>query len=1055
MGEQMKKKESKKHICLGILAHVDAGKTTLSEALLYLGGSIRKMGRVDHKDAFLDTFELERARGITIFSKQAQLTFGDMELTLLDTPGHVDFAAEMERTLQVLDYAVLVVSGADGVQGHTETLWKLLAQYRVPVFLFVNKMDQPGTDRQARMEELVRRLDGNCIDFGADPDSEEFLENLAMCDEDVMERYLETGEVTAEDTARMIRERKVFPCFFGSALKLTGVEELIEGLSKYTLNPVYPEEFGARVYKISRDEQGKRLTHMKITGGSLKARMVLTNRLPEVSEKGDEILNAAGKAGKTESGGISESPAMKNSGPAVREIPEDQIWEEKADQIRIYSGTKFEAVQEAAAGTVCAVTGLTKTWPGQGLGIERETVLPVLSPVLTYRIDLPEDCDVHVALQKLRQLEEEEPQLHIVWNEQLGEIHAQVMGEVQIEILQSLIRDRYGMEVTFGTGNIVYKETIREPVEGAGHFEPLRHYAEVHLLLEPGEPGSGIQVESACSVDDLDLNWQRLVLTHLLEKEHVGVLIGAPLTDVRITLTAGRSHLKHTEGGDFRQATYRAVRQGLKKADSVLLEPFYAFRLEVPSETVGRALSDIQRMYGSFDSPEIEGDMTVLTGSAPVSEMRGYQMEVSAYTKGRGRLAFRLEGYRPCHNAEEIIEETGYDSERDLENPTGSVFCAHGAGFVVSWDKADSYMHVESGVEWVAEEDGKEKAVLRGSYRNADSGRDFSGDTSGTEMMSDTGELSGKMPGKGTQTGRGVLSGGTSDMEISFGRGTQSGVEMSSGGALPLMGMPSGTAYEDRFHDEEELKAIFARTYGTSSGESRMAWKRSKGSIASSGGSSGKRSGASSEKNSGAAGNFPRTDSRSGQSGAGVPGRTAKKAEPVTEYLLVDGYNIIFAWDELKELAEADIGAARTKLMDVLCNYQGFAGCRRILVFDAYKVEGFTGEVVKYHNIYVVYTKEAETADQYIEKTVREIGKRYHVTVATSDRLEQVIILGDGARRLSASDLKEEILYMNEQIRQAYRSRRENSGRNYLFDSLDEDLAQDMEEVRLGRKKFK
>ncbi len=1075
MGEQMKKKESKKHICLGILAHVDAGKTTLSEALLYLGGSIRKMGRVDHKDAFLDTFELERARGITIFSKQAQLTFGDMELTLLDTPGHVDFAAEMERTLQVLDYAVLVISGADGVQGHTETLWKLLAQYRVPVFLFVNKMDQPGTDRQARMEELVRRLDGNCIDFGADPDSEEFLENLAMCDEDVMECYLETGEVTAEDTARMIRERKVFPCFFGSALKLTGVEELIEGLAKYTLNPVYPEEFGARVYKISRDEQGKRLTHMKITGGGLKARMVLTNRLPEVSEREDEILNAAGrdgkirkqgaerariptgkadegagrtvrdsmvkagKAGKTENGGISENPAMKNSGPAAREIPEDQIWEEKVDQIRIYSGTKFEAVQEAAAGAVCAVTGLTKTWPGQGLGIERETVLPVLSPVLTYRIDLPEDCDVHVALQKLRQLEEEEPQLHIVWNEQLGEIHAQVMGEVQIEILQSLIRDRYGMEVTFGTGNIVYKETIREPVEGAGHFEPLRHYAEVHLLLEPGEPGSGIQVESACSVDELDLNWQRLVLTHLLEKEHVGVLIGAPLTDVRITLTAGRSHLKHTEGGDFRQATYRAVRQGLKKADSVLLEPFYAFRLEVPSETVGRALSDIQRMYGSFDSPEIEGDMTVLTGSVPVSEMRGYQMEVSAYTKGRGRLAFRLEGYRPCHNAEEIIEEVGYDSERDLENPTGSVFCAHGAGFVVSWDKADSYMHVESGVEWVAEEDGKEKAVLRGFYRNAGSGCDFSSDTSGTEMMSDTGESSGKIPGKETQTGRRELSGGA----------RRDGAQ--SGGMPPPMGMPSGTAYEDRFHDEEELKAIFARTYGTSSGESRMAWKRSKGSIA----SSGKRSGASSEKNSGAAGNFPRMDSRSGQNSVGAPGRTAKKEEPVTEYLLVDGYNIIFAWDELKELAEADIGAARTKLMDVLCNYQGFAECRLILVFDAYKVEGFTGEVIKYHNIYVVYTREAETADQYIEKTVREIGKRYHVTVATSDRLEQVIILGDGARRLSASDLKEEILYMNEQIRQAYRSRRENSGRNYLFDSLDEDLAQYMEEVRLGRSKFK
>ncbi len=921
MGEQTKKGKSGKHICLGILAHVDAGKTTLSEALLYLGGSIRKMGRVDHKDAFLDTFELERARGITIFSKQARLTFGDMELTLLDTPGHVDFAAEMERTLQVLDYAVLLISGADGVQGHTETLWKLLAQYRVPVFLFVNKMDQPGTDRKARMEELVRRLDGNCIDFGEDHSSEEFLENLAMCDEDVMERYLETGEVTKEDTARMIRERKVFPCFFGSALKLTGVKELIGGLADYTLAPIYPEEFGARVYKISRDEQGKRLTHMKITGGSLRARMVLTNRRPEAPEGGMD-----------------------------QEIPEDQIWEEKADQIRVYSGTKFEPVQEAPAGTVCAVTGLAKTWPGQGLGIERETVLPVLSPVLTYRIDLPEDCDAHTALQKLRQLEEEEPQLHIVWNEQLGEIHAQVMGEVQIEILQSLIRDRYGMEVTFGTGNIVYKETIREPVEGAGHFEPLRHYAEVHLLLEPGEPGSGIQVESACSTDDLDLNWQRLVLTHLLEKEHAGVLTGAPLTDVRITLTAGRSHLKHTEGGDFRQATYRAVRQGLKKAESVLLEPFYAFRLEVPSEMVGRALSDIQRMCGSFEPPEIAGDMTVLTGSAPVSEMRGYQTEVSAYTKGRGRLAFRLDGYRPCHNAEEIIEAAGYDSERDLENPTGSVFCAHGAGFVVSWDKADSYMHVSGGVEWVTDRDGKKRALFgRRSFADSDAGAGMAEET----------------PAEDT----------------------------SGAGAPRRMGVPSGTAYADRFHDEEELKAIFDRTYGTSTGESRTAWKRTKGSTFAAGSGAGKKSSGAAERNS------SRPGGGAEKNEAGPSGRQAKKQEPVDEYLLVDGYNIIFAWDELKELADTDIAAARTKLMDVLCNYQGFSGCRLILVFDAYKVEGFTGEVVKYHNIYIVYTKEAETADQYIEKTVREIGRRYHVTVATSDRLEQVIILGEGGEK--------------------------------------------------------
>lgn len=967
----------KKKLVIGILAHVDAGKTTLSEALLYLSGSIRNLGRVDHQDAFLDTFALERERGITIFSKQAELSLPGMDMTLLDTPGHVDFAAEMERTLQVLDYAILVISGADGVQGHTETLWRLLSQYRVPVFLFINKMDQPGTDQDVLMSELQHRLDGNCIWFGAEKEDETFRESLAMCDETVMEHYLETGEISRNETVRLIAERKVFPCFFGSALKLTGVEEFIQGLSDYTAGRSYPQEFGAKVFKISRDAQGKRLTYMKITGGSLKAKTVLTNR--KTTETSEQFTGGNKEESKREiqSGqgeGTEHAKDIRMDSVCSRARQADgtveaagDIWEEKADQIRIYSGARFEMVQEVPAGTVCAVTGLTKTWPGQGLGIEGASGSPVLEPVLTYRIELPEGCDVHGMLQKLRQLEEEEPELHIVWNEQLGEIHAQVMGEVQIEILQSMILERYGTAVTFGTGNIVYKETILEPVEGAGHFEPLRHYAEVHLLMEPGERGSGIQVESACSVDDLSLNWQRLILTHLLEKEHVGVLAGVPVTDIRITLTAGRAHLKHTEGGDFRQATYRAVRQGLKKAKSILLEPYYAFRLEIPAEMTGRALTDIQRMSGRFDTPETEGDMTILTGAAPVSGMRGYQMELNAYTRGRGRLFCTLKGYEPCHNAEDVILAKGYDSERDLENPTGSVFCSHGAGFAVSWDLADAYMHVASGLDLEVESDCEEGGIPD--------------DASGLENVYG-----------GSRTA-----------------------------AAPALGVPStGIGYADRFHDEDELKAIFERTYGTSEKDTRNQWKR---------------------KNGSQAGRLPGS------------GNYGKKQEAVTEYLLVDGYNIIFAWDELKELADGDIAAARTKLMDILCNYQGFTKCRLILVFDAYRVEGHPGEVLKYHNIYVVYTKEAETADQYIEKTVREIGRRYHVTVATSDRLEQVIILGEGARRLSASDLKEEIAYAEEQIRNTYQEKK-TSGRTYLFDSLDDELAEYMEDVRLGKKKM-
>ena len=648
-----------KHLCIAVLAHVDAGKTTLSEGILYTCKAIRKLGRVDHQDAFLDTNTLERNRGITIFSKQAECTLGEFGITLLDTPGHVDFSAEMERTLQVLDYGILVISGADGVQGHTETLWRLLSRYQIPVFLFINKMDQPGTDRETLLVELKEKLDTNCVDFSADQTSEDWKEQVAVCDEQVMEAYLEGEEISRVQIQKMIWERKLFPCYFGSALKLTGVKEFLEDLKLRIRESSYPESFGAKIYKITRDSQGERLSHMKITGGALKVKSVLSNGKP--GESGEDI------------------------------------WQEKVNQIRIYSGEKYTMVSEVKAGTVCAVTGLTATYPGQGLGSEQASDMPVLEPVLSYRIGLPEEVNGHQALLQLRQLEEEEPLLHIVWNGTLGEIYAQVMGEVQIEILKSLIKERFGMTVTFDEGNIVYKETILEPVEGVGHFEPLRHYAEVHLLLEPGETGSGLIFAADCSEDVLDRNWQRLILTHLEEREHKGVLIGAPITDMKITLLTGRAHIKHTEGGDFRQATYRAVRQGLRKAKSQLLEPYYEFRLEVPSEQVGRSMTDIQKMLGEFDPPKTEGEMTVLTGSAPVVTMRDYQKEVISYTSGRGRLSCTLKGYYPCHNQEEVVEAVGYDPEADLENPTGSVFCAHGAGFVVNWDQVEDYMHVESG----------------------------------------------------------------------------------------------------------------------------------------------------------------------------------------------------------------------------------------------------------------------------------------------------------------------------------------------------------------------
>ena len=896
-----------KKLVIGILAHVDAGKTTLSEGLLYQCGKIRKLGRVDHKDAYLDTFHLERERGITIFSKQAVLNMGDTEVTLLDTPGHVDFSAEMERTLQVLDYAILVINGADGVQGHTLTLWRLLARYEIPVFLFVNKMDQEGTDREALLADLKKRLNDACISF-ADADAEE---EIAMCGgEELLEQYLEAGEIGEEETAQLIAERKVFPVYFGSALKMTGVEEFLHGVEKYTRTPSYPVDFGAKVYKIARDDQGNRLTYMKITGGNLKVKTILSNR--------------------------------KSSGAAaIHQGQEDEIWEEKADQIRIYSGARFELAQEAGAGTVCAVTGLTKTYPGQGLGMEAESDMPVLEPVLNYQIQLPPDCDVHQMLRKLKQLEEEEPQLHIVWDEHLGEIHAQLMGEVQIEILKSLIWERFHVAVEFGTGNIVYKETIAEPVEGVGHFEPLRHYAEVHLLLEPGEPGSGLQFFTACSEDVLDRNWQRLILTHLEEKEHLGVLTGSAITDMQITLLTGRAHLKHTEGGDFRQATYRAVRQGLKKAHSVLLEPYYEYRLEVPAEMVGRAMTDIQKMQGTFQGPETDGELSVLTGSAPVAAMRDYQTQVISYTKGRGRLFCNLKGYAPCKNQEEVVQSIGYDSERDLENPTGSVFCAHGAGFVVPWDQVEDYMHLESEVD-------SEKPVPAETEEKVYPGR--------------------------------------------AGRGSYSG------------------SYED----EKELQAIFERTFGPVKRE-RNAFQK-------------------------------KVVHASPDYSNYVP-----RKKPQEEYLLVDGYNIIFAWEELNELAKADLHAAQSKLMDILSNYQGYKKCTLILVFDAYKVEGHAEEVIRYHNIHVVYTKEAETADQYIEKTVHRIGRQYQVTVATSDRLEQIIILGQGAHRISAQGLKEEVEQTMQELRQEWKARRQSS-KTYLFDGASEEVSDYVERVRLGKK---
>lgn len=925
MGGQ-KPEKMKKHICAGLLAHVDAGKTTLSEGILYQTGTIRKLGRVDNRDAYLDTYALERARGITIFSKQAQLTLGDLEVTLLDTPGHVDFSAEMERTLQVLDCAILVVSGADGVQGHTETLWRLLRRYEIPTFLFVNKMDQSGTDRQLLLEDIRSHLDENCMDFSLMDEGGEILENLAMCDEQVLEEYLETGRIPEREICRMVRERKVFPCYFGSALKLQGVEELLKGLERWMTPPVYGKEFGAKVYKISRDEQGNRLTHLKITGGTLKVKDVIA------------------------------VPGMEEG--------------EKVNQIRVYSGAKAEMVSEAEAGMICAVTGLTETKPGQGLGAESESDLPLLEPVLTYRVNLPEDCDVHKMLQCMRQLEEEEPQLHIVWNETLGEIHVQVMGQVQMEVLKSLAEERFGVDISFNAGNIVYKETIAGPVEGVGHFEPLRHYAEVHLLLEPAEPGSGLQFGTSCSEDVLDRNWQRLILTHLEEKRHVGVLCGGEITDMRITLIAGRAHQKHTEGGDFRQATYRAVRQGLREAGCRLLEPYYDFRLEVPQENTGRAMADLDRMQGTFEPPVQEGERMILSGSAPVALMRDYQKEVISYTRGRGRLLCTLKGYFPCHNEEEVVADCGYDPEADLENPTGSVFCAHGAGFVVPWYEVKDYMQVESPL---------------------------------------------KVSEKGLEAGE-----NKENSRKPLGAGAGMAPARNSGGASRSFGA-----------DEKELEAIFTRTYG----EKRRRLP----------GESGPRLVTFDPKKQGEASYGPdRIRSH------GNPGYMKKQQEPEEEYLLVDGYNILYAWEEMRELMQVTLDGARHRLMDILCNYQGYRKCRLIVVFDAYKVPGGVGSAQDYHNIHVVYTKEAETADQYIEKFAHEMGRRYRVTVATSDGLEQLIIRGQGCILMSAADLREDIERIGRQIEEE-QGRLPRPGKNYLFQDVDKELAEYLEKVRLGK----
>lgn len=882
-------------LVVGILAHVDAGKTTLSEQILYKCGAIGKVGRVDHQDTFLDTHSLERERGITIFSKQALFSLSDFEITLLDTPGHVDFSTEMERTLQVLDYAILVINGADGVQSHTRTLWKLLSRYQVPIFLFVNKMDQNGVEKENLLQELKHKLSNDCVDFNQNHKTDVFLEEIAVRDEGLMEAFLEGEEPQREDVQELILRRQIFPCFFGSALKDFGVEELLEQMNLFMKEKEYGEDFSARVFKIGRDNQNGRLTYMKITGGSLKVKQMM-----EGLEWGKE-----------------------------------EKWNEKADQIRLYSGNSYEMKEEVQAGQVCAITGLSKTYAGEALGAEKEDTVAFLEPVLTYRMNFLENVNIYQAYEKLQILAQEDPALHMEWKEKLGEIHVKVMGDIQIEVLKKLIKDRFSMDVEFGSGHIVYKETIENVVEGVGHFEPLRHYAEVHLLLEPLPCGSGLQFDTTCSEDVLDKNWQRLIMTHLMERQHVGVLTGSVITDMKMTILTGKAHAKHTEGGDFRQATYRAIRQGLRKAKSVLLEPVYDFTLEVPTNMVGRAMSDVQKMYGEIAISEEQNpgnmDMTVLTGNCPVITMQEYQKEVLAYTKGTGRLECQMKGYEPCHNTEEIMEQIGYDPDMDLENPCGSVFCSHGAGVTVDWSEVEEHMHLEMVYR---EEDDSWKEEIQ-------------------EVR-------------------------TIRREASRSIGT------------------------------DEIDAILNRTYGAN--------KKGSDYIAPQGWNRGKSKG--------------RVESVT-KVYKGTPKKEA--------YLLVDGYNIIYAWKELKELAAISLDGARGKLQDILCDYQAMKGCQLMVVFDAYRLQGHPVEVLDYHNIRVVFTKEAETADQYIEKFAVRHAKEYSITVATSDGLEQVIIRGQGCALLSAKDLQEEI----ERSKISFREQHMEQGRkerNLLGEYLSEEI---------------
>ena len=897
-----------KKLVVGILAHVDSGKTTLSEAMLYTAGKIRKLGRVDHKDAYLDTDVQERERGITIFSKQAVFTYDGMEITLLDTPGHVDFSAEMERTLQVLDYAILVINGMDGVQSHTDTLWKLLKRYEIPTFIFVNKMDMDGADKDAIFQNIRKKLDGDCVDFSSGDRDEQ----IAMADERLLDTYLDSGTVETEDIIEAILDRKIFPCFWGSALKLSGVQELLDAMNTYMVMPAYNAEFGGRIFKISRDAKGERLTYMKVTGGSLKCR--------------EQIEGTEGKV----------------------------------NQIRIYSGARYETVEEAPAGMVCAVTGLSGTSAGQGVGCEQGNVFAGLEPVLSYKVSYPEDKDAVVVLRDIRQLEEEEPELHVEFAQETREIFVKVMGQVQLQVLTQIIKDRFGYLISFGMGRIIYKETLAEPVMGVGHFEPLRHYAEVHLLMEPLEPGSGMQFDTICSEDVLDKNWQRLILTHLEEKEYRGVLTGAPITDMKITVTAGRAHQKHTEGGDFRQATYRAVRQGLMMGECRLLEPVYAFRLEIPTEMTGRAMNDITRMHGRFAQPEIEGEMSILTGTAPVATMQGYQQDVTAYTRGQGKLSCTLQGYEPCHNEDEVLAASTYDPELDMANPASSVFCAHGAGYIVDWYDVYDMMHVK-------EDPGFALAGMEDVLRNI------------TSEPAEADEDNRKRMARERQ-----------------------------GTGVPV-------------YDEKELEDIFVRTYGSNSRENaaynKAGFNRYNKSVSEADWYVKKAAGHGKSKTAGA--QAPAVGSKTADTGIARPG-AYRKQKGEKEYLLVDGYNVIFAWDDLKALAAVNIDSARDKLIDVMSNYQGYVGCELILVFDAYKVKQNPGSITKHGNIHVVYTKEAETADMYIEKTTHELGRKYKVTVASSDGLEQLIIMGQGALRMSSRGLREEVERVNRILRDDY-----------------------------------